>query len=890
MKTRNLRLALSCATLLLAASVQSYAGGPLALRDAGAPFRWPNGGLNIPWNPDQGNLGFMTNAQAVAQTAAAFQTWADIPSASATHQQGAALPVDVDETNFLPYLEPAAPDGLSAIVYDNNGEIFELLFGPNSGVLGFASPEWVNTTTGDITEGVAFMNGAEVTSPADIPVFQAVQVHEFGHYQNLAHSVVNGQIAGFGDNSGPTPNDTFPVPSMAGKVETMYPFLFAGDAGGAVTPHADDIAIFSHLYPAPTFPFSTGTISGSIFAPNGTTPLTGVNVIARNVLNPYDDAVSAISSDFADDYTPGQPFVGTYTLRGLTPGATYAVYVDEILAGGFSTPPLNPLPNVEELYNGPNESSNSATDNPAAFTPVTSIAGVNTNNINIIFNKLTPGPIPVGDDSSVQLFPPFPVEMCGQRFDSLFVNGNGNVTFGGGDEDFSESPGEHLRGLPRLAGLWDDLDPSSGGTVSFSETATTFTVTFSGVPEFNTTNSNTFSIKLFKKIAGPLGNAFRLQYGGLDATDGLAGYSCGGRVTSGFERETDLEEFRHLPLIGLFETAIYENFNTADNDLDNKTIQFLGTFEPEDLFENNNTRAKAHRVDLPFNSSSRLLHTEIEPTGGDVDYFKFRGKAGEIFVAETVPGLPDMDTILGLFNSSGALIAADDDGGAGLLSRLAVTLPANGDYYVAVSTFPDVSFTGAGEDFGRYVLTMNSYTGTLLPLTDDDSVQVPLNTFTFPYQGANRTSVFVNGNGNLTFGAADGDLSESVAEFLNGPPRIAPLWDDLFPADGLVIAEEKNKALYIHFVTVPEFFSDSPNYFTVVLDKKGDITMDYGATSRSDGLVGVTKGGGAADPGPRNLSSASNLSAVGTTYEQFLGSPFNYGGVDLSFQQLKFKK
>lgn len=303
-----------------------------------------------------------------------------------------------------------------------------------------------------------------------------------------------------------------------------------------------------------------------------------------------------------------------------------------------------------------------------------------------------------------------------------------------------------------------------------------------------------------------------------------------------------------------------------------------------------NTRAKAKRVDLPFDSSNRLLYTEIEPVGSDVDYFKFSGKAGQIFVAETVPGLPDMDTVIGLFNSSGTLIAADDDGGAGLLSRLAVTLPANGDYLVAVSTFPDVTFTGAGEDFGRYVLTMNIYTGTLLPLVDDESVQVPLNTFTFPYRGVNRTSVFVNANGNLTFGAANGDFSETVPEFLGGPPRIAPLWDDLFPGDGLVIAEEKNKSLYVHFVTVPELFGDSPNYFTVVLDKKDDITMDYGATSRSDVIVGVTKGGGAADPGPRNLSSASHLSAVGTTYEQFFGSTFGYGGVDLSFQQLKFKK
>ena len=89
----------------------------------------------------------------------------------------------------------------------------------------------------------------------------------------------------------------------------MYPFLFIN--GGQATPHADDIAIFSTLYPEPAFAATTGTITGNIVAPNNTTPLTGVNVIARNIANPYDDAVSAISSDFTDDFASGSPFVGS---------------------------------------------------------------------------------------------------------------------------------------------------------------------------------------------------------------------------------------------------------------------------------------------------------------------------------------------------------------------------------------------------------------------------------------------------------------------------------------------------------------------------------------------------------------------------------------------------
>ena len=53
-----------------------------------------------------------------------------------------------------------------------------------------------------------------------------------------------------------------------------------------------------------------------------------------------------------------------------------------------------------------------------------------------------------------------------------------------------------LAGPPRIAGLWDDLNPAAGGVVSFEETSHSLTVHYTDVPEFAAAGgvgANTFS-------------------------------------------------------------------------------------------------------------------------------------------------------------------------------------------------------------------------------------------------------------------------------------------------------------------------------------------------------------------------------------------------------------
>jgi hypothetical protein len=111
---------------------------------------------------------------------------------------------------------------------------------------------------------------------------------------------------------------------------------------------------------------------------------------------------------------------------------------------------------------------------------------------------------------------------------------------------------------------------------------------------------------------------------------------------------------------------------------------------------------------------------------------------------------------------------------------------------------------------------------------------------------------------------------------------------------GTIAIREAPGGWTVAFDNVPETGSANTSTFSVTLSATGRIEIRYGANAGSvDGmprLVGVTPGGGAADPGDIDLSAAGPLSAVGTTYELFVGYEA-IGGVefDLDFLVLSFE-
>ncbi|MCB9443580.1 MAG: pre-peptidase C-terminal domain-containing protein [Ardenticatenaceae bacterium] len=97
-----------------------------------------------------------------------------------------------------------------------------------------------------------------------------------------------------------------------------------------------------------------------------------------------------------------------------------------------------------------------------------------------------------------------------------------------------------------------------------------------------------------------------------------------------------------------------------------------------DAYEPNNTLQEAYTT----SSGTKLCSITLWPTG-DLDYFRFVGKAGSYYIISTTDLEPGIDTALRVYNPQGTQIASNDDYEVGS-RRSQVTITANSDgYYYA---------------------------------------------------------------------------------------------------------------------------------------------------------------------------------------------------------------
>ncbi|WP_263351431.1 IPT/TIG domain-containing protein [Acidicapsa acidisoli] len=301
--------------LLIGASVAFFfapsaalAGGPKYVAGVsyfnpavmGQPVIWPGG--QVKYFVDQGPLGPVSNAQAVAMVDAAAAIWSAVPTAAVNLTDSGSLAEDVNGSNvfagngFLYAPADVAPTATStpvAVIFDSDGSVMDALEGAGASEPDNCSMNsllvWIDnmSVNANLAHGVILLNGRCATS-ANLLAMMSYQLERaFGRILGLDFSQVNPNAQTLGSTE---PNGILGWPVMEPLNGECSAF------GGDCIPNPselrlDDIAALNRLYPVTaanlaSFPGkmltapNTVSIEGTINFRSGQ-GMQGVNVVAR---------------------------------------------------------------------------------------------------------------------------------------------------------------------------------------------------------------------------------------------------------------------------------------------------------------------------------------------------------------------------------------------------------------------------------------------------------------------------------------------------------------------------------------------------------------------------------------------------------------------------------
>jgi hypothetical protein len=577
-------------------------------------------------------------------------------------------------------------------------------------------------------------------------------------------------------------------------------------------------------------------------------------------------------------------------------------------------------------------------------------------------------PLSLSDDDSRKIDLGFSFPFHGTAYTSVYVNSDGNLTFGSGDgQSADRSVQRFLTVAPRIAALYSDLNPSAGGKVTFGKPdPDAFVVKYEGVPLYGKSGGNSATITLTK------GGKVTISVGAVSGGAYVTGVSKGGQGNTA--QETDLSAQGSIGYEGT--GAVFQSFGAGKPfDLTGKSVSFTsGDPGPED------PQDPDPEPQGPTETTLSLADDDSKPV--DLGFsFPYFGKAyTQVFVnsdgnltfgagdnataersaSRFLTTTPRIGVLYGDLDpsKSGTVSFRKDDtqtvtitykgvplwgqGGAG--STASVTLHASGEVTIAYGTVTGSSYIsgvsaggagntgtvldlsqagaeigfegsktlyevfGGGKSFdlsGKTVVFSASEsappdpdpgpgpgpdvpTETSVPLADDDTKVIDLG-FSFPYFGKTYTQVYINSDGNLTFGTGDGaTVNRDLNRFLTGAPRIAALYTDLDPSAGGagVSVKKDGSTAVITYTGVPMWGEAGTNTMTVTLAADGAITLEMGSISASKCIVGVSKGG-AGNTGSQVdiLSGDVHYDGKGAVYQQFGGFPFVLDGAKVTFSK-----
>lgn len=486
-----------------------------------------------------------------------------------------------------------------------------------------------------------------------------------------------------------------------------------------------------------------------------------------------------------------------------------------------------PIPASASLFSAPDDEAlrlQAACANPA------SPLGISITNIVEAFVGTLTLPGPASDDGNLAVSLGSGIDFYGVTETNLFINSNGNLTFGSGDMDFNSSEGEMLSDQPRIAPAWTDISPNVDGQITYvvdracGGDVNSITVNYDAIPNFGEgpgNNLHTFSATLYAN--GDIDMSWPMLDSNGDNL--IAGISPG----NGLSLANPVDLTTGLPIVGGAFQAIYQNFagncgNEAQN-LEGAMGTF--TYDGTSAYSYLGTPASA-----PSFSASAVVPSTGAEAGGEVVQIQ-----GAFF---DLAGTYSVEFGAGNFATGVSVLDA---------CTLECTTPAgsgNVDVIVTDTVLLGTSTIAGGFTF---VQVFNCAPTNIAALGDDSSVNVAFTSGSFTFYGVAYTDLYINSNGNITFTGGDSDFSETTAEMLNNNPRIAPFYDDMHPGVGGTVGwDEDANTVTISYCNVPAY-TTGDNSAVVTLDKNtGVITISYGTcTSYAAGtscITGISAGGG----------------------------------------------
>ena len=151
--------------------------------------------------------------------------------------------------------------------------------------------------------------------------------------------------------------------------------------------------------------------------------------------------------------------------------------------------------------------------------------GYDVSRIDAAFQSSIGDPLTLQDDDSVSRPMPFGFTFYNTAQSTAFINSDGNITFGEGDNaSTTRAVGRILAGAPRVAPFFADLDPSDAGAVYLRSVSDVFTVTWCGVAVFDSSRRATFQTTLLPN------GTIEMKYAAaaaFTAADGIAAIAPG---------------------------------------------------------------------------------------------------------------------------------------------------------------------------------------------------------------------------------------------------------------------------------------------------------------------------------------------------------------------------